>query len=68
MIINKLIRQATTTVAHERDWDMTTSFFNEHVFAGLVASKVLEILDKEGLLKPGSYAEAAKALQQLYQE
>ena len=68
MIIDKLIKQATTTVPHERDWDMTTTFFNKHVFAGLVASKVLEILDREGLLKPGSFAEAAKALQQLHQE
>lgn len=68
MIINKLIKQATTTVPHERDWNMTTSFFNKHVFAGLVASKVLEIFDREGLLKPGSYTEAAEALQQLYQE
>lgn len=61
MVIDKLIDEATTTVDHEREWGVTTSFFNEHLFASLVASKVVALLSTEGLLTV-SYPKALQVI------
>ena len=53
MIIDKLIKEATTEIPHERCWDMMETIFDKYQFAHLVAEKVVSILAAQGQLKIG---------------
>ncbi len=64
MIIDRLIKKATDTAYHENG---STSFFNEHYFAALVAEEVVAILAAEGQLS-GLYSSALKIVKEQLNE
>jgi len=68
MVIDNLIDEATDTVYHESG--SKTTFFNEHYFANLVASRVVGILSDAGLLHPdhGYLSAMTRVIRELEQE